>query len=203
MDNKTDKQRLHTEEEQAQKILRLLTKRGVIEDDNIIDDNIRAAQQKKQKTAYHNTELLLKQYRNIAWMIECFPDTIAEELEQPFGNVDEVIDRLDLEMTLGNRKIENRLASVRKTRLVLDKVNDALTVLKKKPEDGERLYNLIYLTYITSDTLAHNEILYRLNLSSRHYYRLRDQAISILSIRLWSAPNKDIDFWLEMLATLE
>lgn len=203
MNPKYNNRRVQSEDEQTQKILRLLTNRGVIEDENIVDDKMREAQQKKQKTAYHNTELLLKQYKNIAWMLECFPDTIAEELEQPFENVDNVINRLDLEMALGNRKIENRLESVRKTRLVLDRVNDALTVLKKKPEDGERLYDLIYLTYITSETLSHNEILYRLNLSSRHYYRLREQAISILSIRLWSAPNKDIDFWLEMLATLE
>lgn len=184
-------------------MLKLLTSRGVVGDQNIQDEKIRAAQQKKRQNAYHNTELLLKHYKNIAWMIECFPDTIAEELEQPFETVDEVIERLDFEMTLGNRKIENRMESIRKTRLVLDRINDALTVLKKKPEDGERLYNLIYLTYIASETLTHNELLYRLDLSTRHYYRLREQAISILSIRLWSAPNKDIDFWLEMLATLE
>ena len=195
--------RSESKKDQTEKILKLLTRHGVIGDVSINDDKIRVAKQKKQKAAYHNTKLLLKQYKNIAWMVECFPDTIAEELEQPFENVDNVIDRLDLEMTLGNRKIENRLESVRKTRLILDRVNDALSVLKKKPGDGERLYDLIYLTYIAPETLTHNELLFRLNLSSRHYYRLRDQAISILSIRLWSAPNSDIDFWLELLATLD
>lgn len=29
-------------------------------------------------------------------------------------------------------------------------------------------------------------------------YRLREQAINIISIRLWSAPNKDVEFWLEL-----
>lgn len=183
-------------------LLQLFTKRGLVGDKNIANERSREAQQKKQQTAYHNTELLLKQYRNIAWMIECFPETIAEELEQPFENVDQVIERLDLEMTMGSRKIENRLESIRKTRLVLDRVNDALTVLKRKPDDGERLYELIYLTYIAPESLNHNELLYRLNLSSRHYYRLREQAISILSIRLWSAPNKDVDFWLELISAI-
>lgn len=184
-------------------MLKILTSRGMIGDQNIQDEKIRAAQQKIRQNAYHNTELLLKHYKNIAWMLECFPDTIAEELDQPFETVDEVIERLDFEMTLGNRKIESRMESIQKTRLVLDRINDALTVLKKKPNVGERLYNLIYLTYIAPETLSHNELLYRLDLSTRHYYRLREQAISILSIRLWSAPNKDIDFWMEMLATLE
>ena len=163
---------------------------------------INETQKKQQQNAFHNTELLLKNYRNITWMVECFPDTIAEELERPFENIDKMIDRLDLEMAIGNHKIENRLDSVRKTRLILDRVNEALTVLKKKPNDGERLYELIHLTYIAPEALNHNELLYRLNLSSRHYYRLREQAINILSIRLWSAPNKDIEFWLEFIATL-
>ena len=171
-------------------------------DISISDERFRESQQKKQLMAFHNTELLLKHYKNITWMLECFPDTIAEELEQPFENVDEVIERLDLEITRGNRKIENRLESVLKTRIILDRVNEALTVLKKKPEDGGRLYDLIYLTYITPESLNHNEILYRLNLSSRHYYRLREQAINILSIRLWSAPNKDTEFWLELISIL-
>lgn len=47
------------------------------------------------------------------------------------------------------------------------------------------------------------EILFRLDISQRHYYRLREQAISILSIRLWSAPNEDVDMWLDMLALFE
>lgn len=188
---------------QQETLLRLLAKHGLVADKTIGNKNKKAAQQKKQQVAYHNTELLLKHYKNIAWMIECFPETVAEELEQPFKSVDEVINRLDLEMTMGNRKIENRLESVRKTRLVLDRVNDALTVLKRKPNDGEQLYNLIYLTYIAPESLTHTEILYRLNLSTRHYYRLKEQALSILSLRLWSAPNKDVDFWLELISAID
>ena len=187
---------------QQEMILQLFTKQGMLADKNIKDKKARDAQMKKQQTMFHNTELLLKHYKNIAWMIECFPETVAEELEQPFEGIDEMIERLDIEMTFGNRKIESRMESIRKTRLILDRVNEALTVLKKKPEEGERLYELIYLTYIAPESLNHNELLYRLNLSSRHYYRLREQAINILSIRLWSAPSKDIEFWLELISIM-
>ena len=74
---------------------------------------------------------------------------------------------------------------------------------KKKPNDGEKLYNLIYETYIAPEKLSLTDILYRLDMSPRHYYRLREQAITILSIRLWAAPGKDVDFWFEMLTLLE
>ena len=184
-------------------VLEMLTKRGLIGDKRIVSDKARDAQQQKNKMAYHNTQLLLKHYRTIAWMLECFPDTIAEELDQPFEGIDKIIEHIDFERAYGNRKLENRLESVQKTRLMLDRVNEALTVLKKKPKDGEQLYQLIYLTYITEEKLTLVEILFRLAVSSRQYYRLRQDAINILSLRLWSAITKEGDFWIEMLSLLE
>lgn len=203
MNNKDQARFARQTNEKFEAVFQLLTSRGVVGDCQIDNERIRSARQKKRMNAYHNTELLLRQYRNLAWLVECFPDTIAEELEQPFENIDGMIERLDLEMAMGNRKLENRMESVHKNRLVIDRINEALTVLKKKPEDGERLYELVHMTYIAPESLNHNELLFRLNLSSRHYYRLREQAISILSIRLWSTPGKDVDFWLEILSVFE
>ena len=188
---------------QSNAFITLLTERGILGDHRIDDERIRNARQAKQKNTYHNTLMLLKNYRTIAWMLECFPDNVAEELDRPFENLDELIDHIDVEMSMGNRKLESRIEGVRKSRLLLDRVNEALTVLKKKPENGEILYNLIYQTFITPENLSLTDILYRLDISPRHYYRLRSQAITILSIRLWSAPAKDVDFWLEMLTLLE
>lgn len=188
---------------QSDAFITLLTERGILGDHRIDDERIRNARQTKQKNTYHNTLMLLKNYRTIAWMLECFPDNVAEELDRPFENLDDLIDHIDVEMSMGNRKLESRIEGVRKSRILLDRVNEALTVLKKKPENGEILYNLIYQTFITPENLSLTDILYRLDISPRHYYRLRSQAITILSIRLWAAPAKDVDFWLEMLTLLE
>lgn len=175
----------------------------MIGDMRIENEKARDAKQRKQQTAYHNTELLLKQYRNIAWMLECFPEQIAAELDEPFEDVDRLIDRLDVDMAFGNKKLENRLEGIEKTRLILDRVNEALTLLKKRPDDGERLYQLIYITYILPEKLSHVEILFRLNVSSRHYYRLREQAFEMLSTRLWAALKREIDFLIELITILE
>ena len=75
--------------------------------------------------------------------------------------------------------------------------------MKRKPGDGERLYELVYLTYISSESLSHQDLIYRLNLSTRHYYRLRESAIEIISLRLWSSPSGEVDAWLEILSALE
>lgn len=189
--------------EQSEAVVGLLKKQGILADPKISDEKVRLARKEQTKNSYHNTLLLLKHYREIAWVMECFPDTIARELEQPLEGLDLLLGQVDLELAMGNRKLEARLEGVQKSRLLLDRVNDALTVLKRKPEDGERLYNLIYLTYIAPEKLSHTELLYRLDMSSRHYYRLRQQAITVLSIRLWAAPAAEVGLWLELLTLLE
>ena len=200
----TKKNNIATENElQPEVVLDMLAKRGLIAENATDPERIKKAKQEQKKQAYHNTELLLKHYRTMAWLLECMPNTIAAELDERFETVDELIGKLDVEMAYGNKKLESRLQNVQKTRLLLDRVNEALTVLKRKPEDGQRLYDLIYLTYITPEPLTHPELLYRLNTSSRQYYRWREQAINILSIRLWAAITKQGDFWLEMLTILD
>ncbi len=166
----------------------------------VTDEKIRAARQKKDRDSYHNTLLLLQNYRTLVWVMECFPETVAEELDRPFSDVDELLEQMDLQLAMGNRKLENQLEEAKKSRLLLDRVNEALTVLRQKPRNGGDLYKLIY---IGPETLSHRELIYRLAMSSRQYYRFREQAITILSIRLWSAPSADVDFWLDMLTFLE
>lgn len=206
--SKQDEKKIYEQQEkkllaQSDAFINLLTKRGILADAQIDNSKIRSVRQEKTKNSYHNTLMLLQHYRTIVWMLECFPEDVAQELDKPLENLDALLDRVDMEMTMGNRKLEGRISGVQKSRLLLDRVNEALTVLKKKPENGERLYQLIYLTYIAPEQLSHVELLYRLDMSSRHYYRLRQQAITILSIRLWAAPATEVDLWLDMLTLLE
>lgn len=203
-----DKNRIYQQQEekirsQSDVFLDLLTKRGIITKETVDGEKLKTAQQKRRKAAYHNTELLLKNYRTFVWQLECRPGVIAEELDTPFDTIDEMIERLQLELVIGDRKREREFASIEKSRALIDRVNEALTILKKKPENGRQLYELIYLTYIAPEKLSHQELLYRLNLSSRSYYRQREQAITVLSIRLWAAPTTETEYMLDMLTLLE
>jgi len=183
--------------------LGLLQRRGILADDVITDETRRTADMNRKRRTYHNTQLMLQNYRNISWAVECFPMQIAEELDQPMQQLDALLSMVDVELSMMNRRLEHRLQSIQKSRLLLDRINEALTVLKKKPGDGEFLYQIIYETYITPETYSHTELLYRLAVSSRQYYRLRTQAFSILSLRLWAAPAEELDAWLEVLSLLE
>ena len=183
--------------------INMLKKRGILADTDIDDEKIRQVEMQKKRNMYHNTLLMLQHYRNINWVLECFPSHIAEELDRPMNDLDALLSLISAEIGMDNIKLENRLQSVNRSRLLLDRVNEALTVLKQKPGNGELMYKVIYETFIIPDKLSHTEILYRLNISSRHYYRIRQQAITILSIRLWTVPAGELDSWLEVLTILE
>ena len=71
--------------------LEMLTNRGLVDDKLIKDDKIRKAEKDKKRKMFHNTSLMLQHYRNIAWMLECFPENIAEELDAPMKNLDALI----------------------------------------------------------------------------------------------------------------
>ena len=188
---------------QSDAFIRLLTKRGILEDRRIDDEHVRQVQREKARNMYHNTQVMLKHYRDIVWALECFPGEVAQELDQPLKDMDALLSVVDTQMALGNAKLEHRLLSIRKSRLLLDRINEALTVLRHKPGNGELMYNIIFQTFITPDKPSHTDILYRLDISERHYYRLRQQAVNILSIRLWTAPVGCLDAWLELLTLLE
>jgi len=188
---------------QSAALLDMLAKRGIVEDKKIDDDKIRQVEKEKRRKMFHNTQLLLQHYRDITWMLECFPANIADELDKPMQNLDALLSFISEEIDMDNRRLENRLKSINKSRLLLDRFNEALSILKQKPNNGQAMYNIIYNTYILPEKLTHTQLIYRLDISTRHYYRLRNQAINIISLRLWTAPAGELDSWLDVLTILE
>ena len=188
---------------QAEQLIALLERRGIVEDPSIVNDRARQAEQALRRNMYHHTQMMLKHYRDIVWALECFPQQVAEELDRPLRDLDTLLSAVDTQLAMGNAKLEHRLLGIQKSRLLLDRINEALTVLRHKPGNGEMMYNIIFQTFLTPEKLTHTEILYRLSISDRHYYRLRQQAVNILSIRLWTAPAGCLDAWLELLTLLE
>ena len=188
---------------QTEQLIALLERRGIVEDPSIVNEKARQAEQALRRNMYHNTQMMLKHYRDIVWALECFPEQVAEELDRPLKDLDALLSMVDTQLAMGNTRLEHRMLSIKQSRLLLDRINDALTVLRQKPGNGEMMYNIIFQTFVTPDKLTHQEILYRLDISDRHYYRLRQQAVNILSIRLWTTPAGCLDAWLEILTFLE
>jgi hypothetical protein len=99
---------------------------------------------------------------------------------------------------MGNLKIERRLETIQRSRNLLALVNDAISALRTKPGDGATMYDVLYFTFLSLQKLTLVQILDELNFSQRHYYRLRKQAVNLLSILLWASPIVEVDCWMEL-----
>lgn len=91
--------------DEARKLTEYLVNSGTIQNLNINNERIREVLQKKQEIEFQNTELLLKQYRDIAWQLEYSPYEIAEELNYSCKNIEEVIKAFDYDFILNKPNI--------------------------------------------------------------------------------------------------
>lgn len=143
MSNFKEQQDLFAQQEsqlsmKSQAFVELLTKRGLIEDGSIQNEAVQRVDKTKRRNMHHNTLALLKSYRDIQWMLQCFPDTIAEELDAPLHDLDALIQLVSSEIDWGNRKVESRMESIRRSRLMMDRINEAISILRNKPGNGDR-----------------------------------------------------------------
>lgn len=202
------KQKSYAEEEmnlsdQSKAFMDYLTTRGILSDPQIADKNIRERKQELAKKAYHNTFLLLKHYRDIVWAMNSIPTELKQELNVPLSDLDGLINRLDIEMSMENTEMENRLRTIMKSRLLIDRVNEAVSVLKNKPTDGDILYEVIYRTYIGPKPNSITDLIMDMGMTRRRYYRFRNMAIELISIKLWSSPDSKIELWLDLFDILD
>ena len=110
--------------------------------------------------------MLLSHYRDIAWALECFPEAVAQELEEPFNKLDTLLDRMDAEAGMGQPEAGIPVESLRKSRLLLDRINEALTVLKKKARQRPPAVRADLSHLHRPEKLSHTDLLFRLDLSS-------------------------------------
>ncbi len=185
----------------TKEILKMLKKSGLVV--QVKEAKVDDVKSEFDNKAYHNTDLLLKQYRTIKWMIECFPSQIEEELSASFEDFDDLMVKLGIEeRAYSNYHISGRAKSLSKSRMILELVNQSLTVLKKKPKNGELLYRIIYLSYIADEELDAKNIAYSLDLSERHFFRLKNEAIRAISLYLWAAPTREMERWLDAIVEM-
>ncbi|MBQ6907876.1 MAG: hypothetical protein IJQ28_05805 [Clostridia bacterium] len=159
----------------------------------------------RERYLYHNTELLLKRYRDVVWSVEA-------SLEQAkLGFESEMECKLEefLEMSyvagfdLSNTNIEEHMRTLERNRKMLSYIDSAAKLLKKKQPDGEILYLIIYYTYLSekkfesTDEILTKIIEHKIFLTEKSYYRKRKTAIQIMSTLLWGFTSKDCLEFLE------
>ena len=81
----------------------LLERRGIVGDPDIPNAKARLAEQELRRNMYHNTQVMLKHYRDIVWALECFPSEVAQELDQPLKDLDALLSVVERRWRWGTR----------------------------------------------------------------------------------------------------
>ena len=76
-------------------------------------------------------------------------------------------------------------------------------MLRKNPDNGEEMYQIIYKTYIAPPAGSVELLFNDFGITHRRYYKLRKKATMLLSLFLWSAPSSEMEAWKEIVYVLE
>ena len=147
---------------------------------------------------YHDTWTLLKNYRSVSWSIEVSDYNLQADFRTEYGCASEAV--LDgLEASNSNTHLESYVHSLERSKRMLQLINSAIDLMRKKHEKGELYYWILYYTYLAPHHYANNyEILHFLELkgmpmSMRNYYLRREEAINVLSSVLWGYTSTDCE----------
>lgn len=148
---------------------------------------------------FHNTELLLKNYRDVVWSLEVSVFHANNSFLEEYGSTLE--DFLDMSYVAGMEieasDVAARAKSLNRSRNMLRIIDSAVEVLRKKHRNGELYYWVLYYSYLSPQELGSiAEIVEKLSnyakdMSRRTYFRRRDEAVLQLGRLLWGYTTKE------------
>ena len=153
----------------------------------------------REEYLYHNTEKLLKKYRDIVWNIEvatiqCEEDfkkemdcSIEEFLDMPYKVMDD----------LKGSATEKQMKVLARNKKMIELLETSVNMLRKKQNGGEMYYWIIYYTYMSEKKCDNTDQVIDMiaqkmyYISMKTYYVKKKQAIGYISTILWGFTSKD------------
>lgn len=161
--------------------------------------NITNEKMTREEYLYHNTELLLKKYREVLLSIEVA--AIQAEMNFELEMDCKLGEFLELSYEAGadlkGTKINEQIRSMERNKNMLKIIEKAIDVLRRRQADGETYYWILYYTYLSerpcksveeiiNKVAEHTEIM-----SWKTYFKRKNKAIELLSSILWGFTAKD------------
>lgn len=152
----------------------------------------------REEYLYHNTEKLLKKYRDILWGIEVATLQAEKDFEAEMEySIGEFLDMpYDAMEDLKDAKVEKQMKSLARNKKMIELIDKSVEVLRRKQINGELYYWIIYYTYLSNEKCPSTEIVERIatkmyHISMKTYFAKKKQEIGYLSNILWGFTTKD------------
>jgi len=164
------------------------------EKNKINDDKV------SEEYLYHNTEMLLRKYRDVVWSIEvsAIQAQISFELEMDCKLEEFLEMSYAAGADLSGTQIQEQMRTLEKNKKMLKIIEHSIAIMRKNHQYGEEFYWVLYYTYLSEkpcktideiiDLIAENS---RDFISRKTYFRRRIKAIECLSTILWGFTSKE------------
>ena len=153
----------------------------------------------RENPVYHDTELLLRKYRDVVWSLELSVQQVRKQFQIEYGkSIEDFLESVYLAgADLTGTDIEHQARCIQRSAKMIGLLDEALRLMREKHRDGEELYWILYYTYIVSPQLRNvDQIVDKMRdhmpeISLRTYFRRKQYAIEVLSTILWGYSAKD------------
>lgn len=153
----------------------------------------------REEYLYHNTEILLKKYRDVVWSIEveAIQNRVSLELEMDC-NLDEYLGKSYASgVDLSGIRIQEQMRVMERNKKMLKMIEGAVDILRRRQINGEMYYWILYYTYFSERPCKKTEEIIELvsekteYMSWGSYFKRKAKAIEILSNILWGFTSKE------------
>lgn len=153
----------------------------------------------REEYLYHNTEMLLKKYRDVVWSIEVstIQAQISFELEMDCKLEEFLEMSYAAGVDLSGTEIQEQMRTLERNKKMLKIIESAIDVLRKRHTDGEECYWVLYYTYLSEKPCKSTEAIINLvcqktsGMSRKTYFKRKEKAIEALSTILWGFTSKE------------
>lgn len=160
-------------------------------------ERLKAKKTVKEDKRYHDTVLLLQKYREITWSISVETEQVRGAFQNEYGKtIDQFLDDMYCAgAELGGTELEDRARCIARSRKMLKLLESAISKIRLR-SDGELLYQILFLSYLTNEKLTTQQIISRLEgmeffFCERTLFRKRNEAVELVASVLWGYSSKD------------
>ena len=154
----------------------------------------------REEFLYHNTEVLLKKYRDVVWSIEvsAIQAQISFELEMDCKLEEFLEMSYAAGADLSGTNIQEQMRTLERNKKMLKIIESAVNALKTSCNLGDAYYWILYYTYLSEKPFKSTEDIVNkicdhigVYISHKTYYKYKKNAINKLSTILWGFTSKD------------
>lgn len=153
---------------------------------------------RNKETLWHDTQLLLRKYRQVKWALEVSSQQALKELQQRTGGTLDTFLHAAVfaGADISNTHLEGRAQSLERSRKMLALINESVDLMRRNHPRGELYYQTIYHFYLSPKELTISCILAEMEkngytVSDNTLRKHRNEAIKIIGEILWGYDDQE------------